>query len=142
MGQKLPKQTFTWEEVRKHNSAESCWVVADGLVFDVTDFLPLHPAGVNSILMRAGQDATRDYRFHNSKSRNEIWMQYCIGSLAPELKNSRPPSHAKTCSAVADGGGETSLLDALAASTKTAGLTTAITAVVNYAPRTPIPLTV
>eukprot|EP00668_Euglena_longa_P021064 GGOE01026212.1.p3 GENE.GGOE01026212.1~~GGOE01026212.1.p3 ORF type:complete len:131 (+),score=14.56 GGOE01026212.1:47-439(+) len=130
MGQKLPKETFTWEEVRKHNSAESCWVVAEGLVFDVTSFLHVHPAGAKSILMRAGQDATRDFRFHPTKSRNEIWMKYCIGSLVAEPKNSCPFSFAKPCSNAA----EKTLLDAIAASSKTAGLTTAITAVMNVAP--------
>jgi hypothetical protein len=84
MGQSIPKATFTWEEVKKHNTTDSCWVVADGLVFDVTEFLPLHPAGVKSIMMRAGGDATRDYRFHSAGSRDSVWKKYCIGRLAKE----------------------------------------------------------
>ncbi|KAH7141869.1 FMN-dependent dehydrogenase-domain-containing protein [Dactylonectria macrodidyma] len=48
-------------EVEKHNSRESCWVVIDGNVFDVTEFLNRHPGGSNVILRRAGMDATEEY---------------------------------------------------------------------------------
>lgn len=34
------------EEVEKHNSKESCWLVAHGFVYDATKFLPHHPAGL------------------------------------------------------------------------------------------------
>ncbi|KAK2813293.1 hypothetical protein FQN50_000607 [Emmonsiellopsis sp. PD_5] len=48
-------------EVAKHNSADSCWVVLYGKVYDVTDFLPNHPGGANIILRLAGNDATAEY---------------------------------------------------------------------------------
>ena len=31
---------MTGEEVAKHNSKESCWVIVHGKAYDVTDFLP------------------------------------------------------------------------------------------------------
>ncbi|KAH0542605.1 hypothetical protein FGG08_003013 [Glutinoglossum americanum] len=52
---------FTAEEVAKHSSLESCWVVLYGSVYDVTDFLPHHPGGSKAILQLAGRDATEDY---------------------------------------------------------------------------------
>lgn len=42
-------------EVAKHNDANSCWVVVKDHVYDVTDFLPLHPAGASIILRYAGK---------------------------------------------------------------------------------------
>lgn len=45
----------------KHNTAESCWVVLYGAVYDVTDFLSEHPGGSKIILALAGKDATEDY---------------------------------------------------------------------------------
>ena len=72
-------------QVKKHNTTDSCWVVADGLVFDVTEFLPLHPAGVKSIMMRAGGDATRDYRFHSAGSRDSVWKKVLPSLLHVEL---------------------------------------------------------
>jgi len=49
------------EEVAKHNSEESCWVIVHGKAYDVTEFLPEHPGGKNIILKYAGKDATEEY---------------------------------------------------------------------------------
>ncbi|KAK3336268.1 FMN-dependent dehydrogenase-domain-containing protein [Cercophora scortea] len=54
-------KVFSAEEVAKHRSAESCWVVLYGNVYDVTDFLPSHPGGSKIILQLAGRDATDEY---------------------------------------------------------------------------------
>ena len=47
-----------YEEVAKHNNAESCWVIVKGQAYDVTEFLPDHPGGSKIILKYAGKDAT------------------------------------------------------------------------------------
>jgi L-lactate dehydrogenase (cytochrome) len=47
--------------VAKHNTAESCWVVLYGNVYDVTRFLPNHPGGSKIVLQLAGTDATAEY---------------------------------------------------------------------------------
>ncbi|KAI1849258.1 hypothetical protein JX265_008670 [Neoarthrinium moseri] len=49
------------EEVVKHNTPDSCWVVLYGHVYDVTDFLSSHPGGSKVILQLAGRDATEEY---------------------------------------------------------------------------------
>ncbi|KAK5949766.1 hypothetical protein OHC33_009155 [Knufia fluminis] len=49
------------DEVAKHNTRDSCWVILYGQVWDVTDFLPEHPGGANIILKLAGKDATEEY---------------------------------------------------------------------------------
>ena len=68
-------------EVRRHASAESCWLVAGRDVFDVTSFLPRHPAGTRSIVRRAGgADCTEDLGFHSAKAQ-KLWMQHKIGRL-------------------------------------------------------------
>lgn len=36
-------QVITAEEVAKHNTADSAWVIVEGGVYDVTDFLEDHP---------------------------------------------------------------------------------------------------
>ncbi|KAI2626736.1 glycolate oxidase [Hypoxylon sp. NC1633] len=48
-------------EVSKHNTAQDCWVVIHGKVWDVSDFLDEHPGGANVLLKLAGQDATTSY---------------------------------------------------------------------------------
>jgi len=70
------------EEVARHNSDHSCWLIAHGKVFDPTEYLESHPGGL-CILKRGGQDATRDFEFHSRKARNR-WSDYCIGMLDTE----------------------------------------------------------
>ncbi|KAK0730854.1 FMN-dependent dehydrogenase-domain-containing protein [Lasiosphaeris hirsuta] len=54
-------KVFSAEEVAQHKSADSCWVVLYGNVYDVTDFLSEHPGGSKIILQLAGQDATDEF---------------------------------------------------------------------------------
>ncbi|KAK7427702.1 hypothetical protein QQZ08_005808 [Neonectria magnoliae] len=54
-------KVFDAAEVAKHNTADSCWVVLYGKVYDVTKFLPEHPGGKKIILKLAGKDATEEY---------------------------------------------------------------------------------
>ncbi|KAI1401042.1 FMN-dependent dehydrogenase-domain-containing protein [Hypoxylon fuscum] len=58
---KMSEKLISAEEVVKHTSPESCWVVLYGNVYDVTDFLPSHPGGSKIILQLAGRDATEEY---------------------------------------------------------------------------------
>lgn len=50
---------FLTEEIMKHNTAESCWIVIDGAVYDVTNYLKDHPGGVHAMLIQGGGDATQ-----------------------------------------------------------------------------------
>ncbi|KAJ7103392.1 FMN-dependent dehydrogenase-domain-containing protein [Mycena belliarum] len=52
---------WSLEEVAKHNSQGSCWVIIKNNVYDVTDFLQEHPGGAKIILKYAGRDATSAY---------------------------------------------------------------------------------
>merc|ERR1711998_482032 len=53
--------SFTKEEVAKHNSKASCWVILDDRVLDVTEFLKDHPGGELAILTFAGKDASEEF---------------------------------------------------------------------------------
>ncbi|KAK9481400.1 FMN-dependent dehydrogenase-domain-containing protein [Lipomyces japonicus] len=52
---------LTGEEIAKHNTKESCWVIVHGKAYDVTDFLPEHPGGQKIILKYAGKDASKEF---------------------------------------------------------------------------------
>ncbi|KAF4706315.1 hypothetical protein FOZ62_012274, partial [Perkinsus olseni] len=54
-----PANGITMEEVAKHTSETDCWVVVNGQVLDVTDFLPEHPGGKLAIMTFAGKDASK-----------------------------------------------------------------------------------
>ena len=53
--------TFTWDEIKKHNKEDDCWVVVSGKVYDVTDFVDEHPGSFAPILTSAGKDATKAF---------------------------------------------------------------------------------
>eukprot|EP01006_Ploeotia_vitrea_P026261 TRINITY_DN59234_c0_g1_i1.p1 TRINITY_DN59234_c0_g1~~TRINITY_DN59234_c0_g1_i1.p1 ORF type:complete len:486 (+),score=30.05 TRINITY_DN59234_c0_g1_i1:92-1549(+) len=48
----------SWEEVAKHNTPSSAWIVIHGTVFDVTSFFTRHPGGKNVLKLSAGTDCS------------------------------------------------------------------------------------
>ena len=70
----LSHRGYTRAQVAKHCTAESCWVIVDDSVYDITDFLPKHPPGPQRILPHAGKDATRHYNYHLA-STQYFWRQ-------------------------------------------------------------------
>ena len=71
--------TISCEENKKHNTLESCWITAHNKVYDVTEFIKIHPPEGNVImnnLIRTGsQDCTISYNYH-SDSAKKIWKKY------------------------------------------------------------------
>lgn len=53
---------ISFDEVQKHNSASDCWVVIDGKVYDVTEFISMHPGGASIIIRNAGKDVTKLFK--------------------------------------------------------------------------------
>ncbi|KAF2750147.1 mitochondrial cytochrome-like protein b2 [Sporormia fimetaria CBS 119925] len=49
-------------EVAKHSTKESCWIVLDSNVYDVTSFLSQHPGGAAILIKQAGMDATNEFK--------------------------------------------------------------------------------
>ena len=68
-------------QVGRHCGSQSCWLVAHGVVYDATSFIPDHPAGSWPILQRAGKDCTVDYDFHSEWSKDTRWRPLRIGHI-------------------------------------------------------------
>ena len=49
------------EEVNNHKTRDDCWTVVDGLVYDVTYYIPFHPGG-KKIMLGAGKEASKVFR--------------------------------------------------------------------------------
>jgi cytochrome b involved in lipid metabolism len=77
----------TLSEVKKHNHRNDCWVVINGKVYDLTNFLKSHPGGANPILSWAGRDASRTWNQIHQKAwltNNKYTGFECLGPVAPE----------------------------------------------------------
>jgi len=73
---------ITMAEVAKHNTKADCWVVVNGKVLNVTNFLGEHPGGELSILTFAGKDATEEFNMIHPADVIEKYAPDCvIGSL-------------------------------------------------------------
>ncbi|CAK9007872.1 unnamed protein product, partial [Durusdinium trenchii] len=59
----LPDQQITWEELAKHSTTQDCWVIlgSQGIVWDITAYLPKHTGGSASVGMHCGGDATSPF---------------------------------------------------------------------------------
>ncbi|XP_074279515.1 nitrate reductase [NADH]-like [Silene latifolia] len=72
---------FSMSEIKKHNSAESAWIVVHGHVYDATRFLKDHPGGSDSILINAGTDCTEEFDAIHSDKAKKMLEDYRIGEL-------------------------------------------------------------
>ncbi|KAJ0029562.1 hypothetical protein NQD34_004559 [Periophthalmus magnuspinnatus] len=75
---------FTEREVARHCTKDSCWVLLGTRVYDVTNFLRMHPGGEALILRRSGKDISREIEGppHRHSENARRWMeQYYIGEL-------------------------------------------------------------
>ena len=80
-------KTYSSADILTHNTAEDCWLLIDGKVYDVTDFVGKHPGG-EALLEGCGIDATELYETrpmgsgtpHSDKAR-DLRENYYIGNL-------------------------------------------------------------
>lgn len=78
----MESQTYTLEEVAKHNTKTDCWIIIGDNVCDVTKFIDEHPGGEFCLLNNAGKDATEAFRdVGHSDNAKELIKKYFIGKL-------------------------------------------------------------
>lgn len=82
------KKEIAFDEVVKHANQNDCWMVIDGKVYDITQFIPRHPGG-RVIIEGCGRDATELFNTHgipggqmHSALAKRILASYQIGVLS------------------------------------------------------------
>lgn len=81
---------YTADEVAKHNTEKDCWVIVNGQVLDVTDFLKDHPGGKKAILIYAGRDASAEF---NMLHKPDVVEKYAPNSIIGKIKGGSGSSH-------------------------------------------------
>ncbi|KAK9466877.1 acyl-CoA dehydrogenase/oxidase [Lipomyces arxii] len=83
-------QNFSEEDVAKHGTEESLWIVIDGGVYDLTSFQNEHPGGKKILKRVAGKDASKMFwKYHNAgilKKYTPKLQIGAIGSAAPVVQ--------------------------------------------------------
>ncbi len=81
---------FTWAEVRKHSKESDGWIVLNGNVYDVTQYLAGHPGGPQWIIDWLGKDASDAYKtkggmgLEHSEFAQELLKDLQIGTVEEE----------------------------------------------------------
>ena len=76
--------TYTLAQVAEHATAESCWSAVNGMVYDLTKWIPLHPGGEAKIKAICGKDGTAAFTGkHGGQEKPEATLAtFKIGVLA------------------------------------------------------------
>lgn len=80
----VPKQwlgKLSLEHVATHNTEKDAWIIVDGKVYDVTEYVDLHPGG-DAILRNVGADSS--VGFHGPQhpsSASDILSRYLVGEI-------------------------------------------------------------
>lgn len=75
--------SITLEQVAMHNTRESCWSAINGVVYDLTSWIPNHPGGEKRILNLCGIDGTLSFNGKHGGSTKvmKILTGFTIGTL-------------------------------------------------------------
>ena len=80
---------FTAAQIAEHAGTQSCWVIIKGRIYDVTEYVDIHPADPDTILKYCGKDATKGWetkdrkraRPHSPEAERQL-EDYFIGTVA------------------------------------------------------------
>lgn len=81
-------KTFTAEQVAEHNTRDDLWIIYEGKVYDVTQYLDEHPGGEEVILDCAGADSTDAFNdIGHSEDAKEMLTNLYVGDLIGGVKS-------------------------------------------------------
>ena len=70
---------ISWTEIQRHQMIEDAWVVINGIVYDITDFIKEesgHPGGADIPMEYAGKDATDFWTDMQCEARQAVTLRH------------------------------------------------------------------
>ena len=75
-------RAVTRDELKKHVTAEDCWTILHGKVYDITAYMSYHPGGGRELMKGAGKDSTALFnKFHAYVEYDLLLSKCAIGVL-------------------------------------------------------------
>ena len=88
MDSKDPVPSYTRSQVMKHNKVDDLWIIVEGSIYELSNFVFEHPGGENALLEHAGRDGTKAYKVvynHEYPENLELLASMKIGELKDEV---------------------------------------------------------
>lgn len=65
----------------EHATQGDLWMIINGNVYDITDYVQSHPGGVRALVKFAGRDGTENVHYHSHRMLEILNQHYFIGKL-------------------------------------------------------------
>ncbi|KAJ4165777.1 hypothetical protein LMH87_007395 [Akanthomyces muscarius] len=84
----MSDKTFATAEVSKHKDKDNgIWLIIEGAVYDVTNFVDEHPGGARVIQRMGGKDATKAFwKYHGESVLAKYGEKFKIGTVTESAK--------------------------------------------------------
>jgi len=77
---------ITLSQISQHATSDNCWLIVSDKVYNVTEYINIHPAGPDKIISLCGGDATTAFTTRggtgHSQAAQEKLSSYYVGELA------------------------------------------------------------
>eukprot|EP00884_Botryococcus_braunii_P006095 jgi/Botrbrau1/15487/Bobra.43_2s0107.2 len=85
-------RVYSFDEVKQKNAAGECWLILDGMLLDVTRWLPEHPGGSTIIPNQAlDLDCARFFEVYHASRESFLYLkQFYMGEIDPRDRDSVP----------------------------------------------------
>ncbi|OWZ27906.1 cytoplasmic protein [Cryptococcus neoformans c45] len=71
-------QRVTLAELKEHNTPDDAWSAFNGMVYNITHYLPFHPGGEEELMRVAGRDGTRLFMSTHSWVNLDFMLKECL----------------------------------------------------------------
>ncbi|WVN86413.1 uncharacterized protein L203_101577 [Cryptococcus depauperatus CBS 7841] len=71
-------QRVTLAELKEHNTRNDAWSAFNGMVYNITPYLPFHPGGEDELMRVAGRDGTRLFMLTHSWVNMDYMLKECM----------------------------------------------------------------